>query len=154
MIEKGGPLSGVRLQTKTVVAGVRGTDLFVAHNPGGNSSEVHVLRGEVALKKVEAPVASGQKKVEEKFVLINTGQKAVVKSDFPKEQLKTDLGSDLKIEVKQSTQQELKIIQQSTVFPNVSLQRQQKNEDGDKGLNKSLNKDLEDIKTTTLKSIK
>ncbi len=59
VIDREGPLSGVKIKTPSAVAGVRGTDLYVSYNQAGQSTEVQVLRGEVEVTpETAAPTPS------------------------------------------------------------------------------------------------
>jgi len=47
VINKDGPLSGLKIRTPSAVAGIRGTDFFVSFNSTSSQTELKVLRGEV-----------------------------------------------------------------------------------------------------------
>jgi len=87
VIDKNGPLSGLTIKTPTAVAGVRGTDLFVAYDPGGQATEVQVLRGEVQvqpkvapeLQPTSAPSLPEPTKVVQEPLDVKAGEKAEVK---------------------------------------------------------------------------
>lgn len=143
MIDKKGPLSGVKIRTKTVVAGVRGTDLYVSFNPLDMHSQVHVLRGVVMVQKV-APAESPASTVAPP-ALVKTGQKAILSAE-PKAQ-----GNDTSVQVLSSTRQDLRGIQTATTTQAPALQTL-KTEEKTKIellLKISQEKVMDDIKETT-----
>lgn len=146
MVEKGGPLSGLQIRTKSIVSGVRGTDLFVSYNPGPNISEVHVIRGEVAVANVEN-LADKNKVIDfnsPDIKLVKTGQVAVTDN---KESAKPEKN----VQVKASTQQDLKLIQSSTTVAKSESDKipVEEKKELDKLEVLAASKILEDIKKTT-----
>ena len=131
IVDKNGPLSGIQIRTKSVVAGVRGTDLFVTFDPGTEVSEVHVLRGEVAVQGVppKSPEKSTGtvKAANENTIFVKAGQKATAYSQDPvKENLLSGEAvkkaiAQVVIDLKPSTQQDLKIIQQTSTIEKPTL---------------------------------
>jgi hypothetical protein len=90
IVDKDGPLSGVKIRTPVAVAGVRGTDLYVTYNMGEEQTEVQVLRGEVEVK----PATTLKNMLPEKPVIIKLGE--VGKIDIHKDyQVKTSTKDDL-----------------------------------------------------------
>ncbi len=53
VISKTGPRSNMKVKTKVAVAGIRGTDFYIAYNPSEEASSVDVLRGKVAVSTSE-----------------------------------------------------------------------------------------------------
>ncbi|MEZ4872562.1 MAG: FecR family protein [Bdellovibrionales bacterium] len=53
VISKTGPRQNMRIKTKSAVAGVRGTDFFVAYNGAKDATEISVLRGKVAVNTTQ-----------------------------------------------------------------------------------------------------
>jgi hypothetical protein len=101
MIDKKGPLSGVRIRTASVTSGVRGTDLYMSYNPLSQNTQVHVLRGEVEV----TPLTVGSQAAQPVFV--KTGQKAVLENHGTE----TATASQTEMKVLISTQSDLKQIQ-------------------------------------------
>lgn len=73
-ISKDGPRSGMSLKTRSMVMGVRGTDFVVNARSETGASEVHVLRGAVAVKPVDKNV---------KPVQVPAGNSAEIKASTP-----------------------------------------------------------------------
>jgi hypothetical protein len=103
MIDKKGPLSGVRIRTASVTSGVRGTDLYMVYNPLSQNTQVHVLRGEVEV----TPITTSAQAAESVFV--KTGQKAILESSG--KESATAIQADMKVLL--STQADLKQIQET-----------------------------------------
>lgn len=80
LISSKGPRNKMNIKTKSAVAGVRGTDFFVSHNPQ-NGMEVVVLRGEVAVAH-EHPDILATEAPKEKLNVVKTGYHAKVKDTF------------------------------------------------------------------------
>lgn len=77
LISKKGPRNKMNVRTKSAVAGVRGTDFFIGHNPK-DGMEVVVLRGEVAVHNAPDKLATEVK--EEALDVVKTGYHAKVKT--------------------------------------------------------------------------
>ena len=114
IILPGGPRSGMKVITKSMSMGVRGTDFHVKAWSGSGGSEVTVIRGAVTVeKKSDVPT---------KAVELTAGQSAIVKAAAPAPAAKepTTTGAVAlpqvteEIVVKQTSQQELVRIQQAT----------------------------------------
>ncbi len=134
IISKEGPRNKMKVETRNVSMGVRGTDFYVDAK-GYNRSEVSVIRGEVKLK--EKPVAKIIKKKAKdikvvrknnetkKEVTLKTGYSAqftverkidqIVKTEKKqmKEEAKEVIETDLK--VKRTTKEKLVLIQKNSV---------------------------------------
>jgi len=109
MIEKKGPLSGVKIKTQSVTSGVRGTDLYMIYNPTSQVTQVHVLRGEV---EVQPTAMSGS--TAQPAVFVKTGQKAVLETSAVTDQKTTPLPE---MKVLLSSQSDLKQMQVNTTTP-------------------------------------
>lgn len=140
MIDKKGPLSGIKIMTKTAVAGVRGTDLYISYNPLTMKSQVHVLRGEVAVQKLNEKLEM----TDPNETLVKTGQKAILET-------KDVTKKDPAIQILSSTQQDLKTIRESTTMSAPHLQALKKEERTqiEQLLKTSQEKIIEDIRVTT-----
>lgn len=150
MINKKGPLSGLKIHTKTAVAGVRGTDLYVSFNPLNSTSQVHVLRGEVevqALKPAsDAASEAPAPQTTQKPVIVKTGQKATLETLNEKSETVAPIAKVLV-----STQQDLKNILKTTETPAPEfkeLKAEEKKEITEL-LKASQEQIIEDIRTTT-----
>ncbi len=99
MIDKKGPLSGIRIRTQSITSGVRGTDLYMINNPLSENTQVHVLRGEVEVTAISMAAKQSEP------VFVKTGQKAIAESAQPE------------VKVLISTQADLKQMQASTTTP-------------------------------------
>jgi hypothetical protein len=98
MIDKDGPLSGVKIKTPVAVAGVRGTDLYVSFSKGENVTEVQVLRGEVELTSI----VKNKNELPPKSVIIRLGEIGKIESHNPAE-IKTSSKEDLTKVQKETT---------------------------------------------------
>lgn len=122
MIDKKGPLSGVRIKTQSVTSGVRGTDMYIVYNPISQNTQVHVLRGEV---EVQPNASAGA--VQPAAVSVKTGQKAVLEpavSEAKTDPTKSDASKVTEapaIKILLSTQTDLKQMQVSTTTPAPNL---------------------------------
>jgi hypothetical protein len=117
IIDKEGPLSGVKVRTPSAVAGVRGTDLFVEFNSAENNTEVKVMRGEVQVQaQTEAAV--------EKTITVKAGevgeisvpqnQATEVSSEAKTESVSATPAEEVKTEVKKMTTEEIKDVRDSS----------------------------------------
>jgi hypothetical protein len=134
VIQPEGPRSGMKVQTKSAVMGVRGTDFYVSAWSKDAGSKVSVMRGKVAVApKVETPepapaAQSGGKSaqpiqaskpvVEPKEVEVSAGTTGVVKAAAPAPATNlslTDSGpaapASPVVEVASTSKQELVVIQ-------------------------------------------
>lgn len=107
VVSKDGPRSGkLYIRTKSATMGVRGTDFFIADD-GKNGTEVSVLRGKVEVTK-NAPIKelkAGEVAPEPKKVEVTQGQTVTVEK---------------KVDVKKTTQEELKAIVTTTTTKTLS----------------------------------
>ncbi len=69
-IMKGGPRTGMQVQTRTAVMGVRGTEFVISQDPRTDASTLSVIRGEVAL---------GRSATDTRALAIKSGESAEVK---------------------------------------------------------------------------
>lgn len=104
IVDHDGPMTGVKIKTPVAVAGVRGTDLYVAHYLGSEQTEVQVLRGQVELSQTHKTKGVPLPKPS----VIKVGE--VGRVEMQKQP-----------EVKTSTKQELaKVQEETTVTPTVA----------------------------------
>lgn len=102
LISKKGPRKKMNVRTKSAVAGVRGTDFFIGHNPN-KGMEVVVLRGEVAVSNDPKQLATEAKA--EKLQVVKTGYHAEVKEK--QDVKKVEASKDKLLDVQASSSVEL-----------------------------------------------
>jgi hypothetical protein len=108
MVSKGGPRSRFLIRTKSAVLGVRGTDFFVAVNDNTGVTETATLRGSVEVKSGAEGAQSA---------LVKTGETGSVAPPAPQapEAPPTQVEPP-KVEVRPTSQQELKAVQRNSVI--------------------------------------
>lgn len=139
IIEKGGPRSKLTIRTKSASMGVRGTDFFVGEDGSGAGTRFSVLRGEV-----EVTPEGG------KAIPVKAGQSADLPSVKKTAENKAKTPEHAKVELRQTTQEELTSIQKSsTVKP--ALQQ-------DVAISENVSKKIQQLETkaveTTIQDIK
>lgn len=123
MVSKEGPRRGMNVKTPAAVAGVRGTDFYVAHKTTDNKSEVSVLRGSIEVKEASKPEQKPVK-VETGFVVSVVKKEEVLAPTTPASKENSTKPADAiqtaapVIELRKATQNELLEIQSvSSVKP-------------------------------------
>lgn len=109
IIEKGGPRTGLSIRTRSATMGVRGTDFFIATGGADHGTEVSVLRGSVAVtvettKSKKAPVME---------------LKSGYSTGIVPEELGKPNHAPPEIELRKTTQEELRAIQKSSEITQV-----------------------------------
>ena len=106
IIEKGGPRSRLKVRTKSVTMGVRGTDFFIDENGIAGETEISILRGSVEVK----PAAPNAKVLE-----VKSGFSATI-ANAPMSSAKPDESQKLSpvVELRKTTQEDLIGIQKSS----------------------------------------
>lgn len=174
IISKEGPRNKMKVETRNVSMGVRGTDFYVDAK-GYNRSDVSVIRGEVKLK--EKPVEKIVKKAAEdikvirkstepkKEVTLKTGYSAQFTVERKIDQIVKDEKKNMKAEakevietdlkVKKTTKEKLVVIQKNSVVQETPEERKvaKVNEEVKKKIEtlekKAVKVTLDDIKTHT-----
>lgn len=103
VVEKGGPRSKLQIRTQSAVMGVRGTDFFIAANGADKSTEVAIIRGQVEVKS-DAPKAEA--------VQVKAGQSAEIAAPVAAAAKSAPVAT--KVELRPTTQEELKGIQKAS----------------------------------------
>ena len=130
VIQPEGPRSGMKVQTKSAVMGVRGTDFYVSAWSKDAGSKVSVMRGKIALApKVETPeptpaaqpgtkntlpVQAPKPVVQPKEIEVSAGTTGVVRAAAPATNLSLTGSAEpgaLVVEVESTSKQELVVIQ-------------------------------------------
>jgi hypothetical protein len=152
IVEKGGPRSKFQVRTRSATMGVRGTDFFVADQGSTGESEISVVRGSVEVKSSTATAAT-------KPVEVKAGNTVeVAPPPPPKVDSKTGTKTAVVapppvIEVRQTTQEDLKAIQKSS-----EIKMKKEDIEKAKAANPELARNLETLEKkaveTTLKDIK
>ncbi|MCX6118412.1 MAG: FecR family protein [Proteobacteria bacterium] len=106
VIQPGGPRSGMKVQTKSAVMGVRGTDFSASAWGGNGGSKVAVLRGKVAVTSMDNEGQSVGKEAE-----ILAGSTGVVTPVVSKPKNEKAVPPHPEIEIKKTSKEELIVIQ-------------------------------------------
>ncbi|PIT99291.1 MAG: hypothetical protein COT74_09800 [Bdellovibrionales bacterium CG10_big_fil_rev_8_21_14_0_10_45_34] len=105
-----GPMKGLKVKTKSVVSGVRGTDFFIHYRPNADETDVAVMRGQVEVKPLSSSDSAPP-------IIVESSYKAAIKPGIHKE-------PTLKID--KSSKQELLKIQLETFILGLEAQKSQK----------------------------
>jgi len=141
-IKKGGPRSGMKVRTRSMVMGVRGTEFFVRARDQSGQSEVTVLRGQVLVHP------TGVKNP--KPIKVSTGYSLNIGPEPKSSSAKTK--RRVKVALKKTTPKRLKIIQtvtkvkKSPVLASVNAEEIKQRQAIDKLEKKALESTLSDIK--------
>ena len=108
IVEKGGPRSRMTIRTKTASMGVRGTDFFIDDGGPGVGTQVSVMRGQVA---VNGDPGNSNKK--SKDIEVKAGQSADIPAVAP-----AATKAPPQVELRATTQEELKSIQKTSTVKN------------------------------------
>ncbi len=105
-VKKGGPRSGMKVRTRSMVMGVRGTDFFVRARDARGQSEVTVLRGQVLA------VPTGVKNP--KPVKVSTGYSLNIGPEAKESAIKKKRKRKVKVALTKTTPKRLEVIQKVT----------------------------------------
>lgn len=122
MITKGGPRSKLLIRTKAATMGVRGTDFFIADGGAEGETEISIIRGAVEVRPTQPKggAKSGAKAPE--VIEVKAGYSATIavapeapKAETPKAETPKKIEPlEPKVELRQTTQQELAGIQRTS----------------------------------------
>lgn len=116
MVRTKGGEPKLKVQTKTMVMGVRGTDFFVSARDRSGSSTVNVLRGKVAVAQLKKPAAGPMDKTPKRLRMVEIPAGFSVKVKPVAQGAKGKKRRAAPLKVKPTTKKQLVAVQVETVI--------------------------------------